>query len=191
MEARSSPIRHSAPGAGANSRSWRSSKSWSTLPSKRRTKRSCSNAESQQPWNAAAFNDEEMAGPTAAGPGQIHDTVSLLRRWSVGEERLAAPHEPSKWWRLVQAMDSMLKRQAPEKVEELKAIAEEGGPWAGHGMYRLGRMCDDGRGLKRDYGQAAEWYRKAAEAGNPLAMDRLGMVNRAADYPPSRRSGCR
>ena len=106
----------------------------------------------------------------------IHDAVSLARRWAHEEERLAGPREPSKWWRLVQARESMGKLQAPEKVEELKRIAEEAGPWAAHGMFRLARMCAAGRGMKRDFSQAYDWYRKAAEAGNPLAMECLGGV---------------
>lgn len=104
----------------------------------------------------------------------IRDRVNLARRWYVPNEQLVAPREPMKWWRLVQAMQSMQEHQAPENVEELKAIALETGPWAVYGSYRLGRMCEDGRGLKRDFAQAVIWYRKAAEAGNPAAMVKLG-----------------
>jgi uncharacterized protein len=43
-------------------------------------------------------------------------------------------------------------------------------------QYNLGRMFEEGRGVKQDYTEAANWYRKAAEQGHGLAQGRLGYL---------------
>jgi len=40
-------------------------------------------------------------------------------------------------------------------------------------MYDLGRLYENGWGVSRDYGQARQWYEKAAAAGNEYAKKRL------------------
>ena len=43
-------------------------------------------------------------------------------------------------------------------------------------MVQLGRAYEDGDVLDQDYEQAVRWYRKAAEAGNVRAMNKLGFL---------------
>jgi len=40
----------------------------------------------------------------------------------------------------------------------------------------LGEMYDEGRGVPKDYKEAARWYRKAAEQGNADAQSDLGVM---------------
>src|SRR5437868_13068635 len=43
------------------------------------------------------------------------------------------------------------------------------------GMHRLGDMYREGLGqLQKDYGQAADWYTRAATEGDAAALTRLG-----------------
>ncbi len=51
-----------------------------------------------------------------------------------------------------------------------RKAAEAGNP---DGMYNLGLMYVDGRGVKRDQQQAIAWYRKAAALGDQYAIDAL------------------
>ena len=41
------------------------------------------------------------------------------------------------------------------------------------GQFNLGRDYEDGTGVPKDYKQAVYWYFKAAENGDPMAMERL------------------
>ena len=41
-------------------------------------------------------------------------------------------------------------------------------------MNNLGDLYYYGRGVARDYGKTREWYQKAADAGNTVAMTNLG-----------------
>ncbi len=46
-------------------------------------------------------------------------------------------------------------------------------------QFNLGKMYEGGRGgLKKDYAQAAHWYRRAAEQGDPWAQASLGILFR-------------
>lgn len=57
------------------------------------------------------------------------------------------------------------------KARELwLALAERGDARA---QYALGRMYEKGRGVERDFGTAAGWYRKAAEQGHADSEYRL------------------
>jgi TPR repeat protein len=42
----------------------------------------------------------------------------------------------------------------------------------------LGELYEDGQGVAEDWGQAAQWYRKAAAQGNTDAQDELDILNR-------------
>ncbi len=48
--------------------------------------------------------------------------------------------------------------------QELRPLAERGNARA---QNSLGLMYRYGRGVRQDYGEAAKWYRKAAERGMP------------------------
>jgi hypothetical protein len=43
-------------------------------------------------------------------------------------------------------------------------------------MTNVGYLFENGMGLLKSEAQAASWYRKAAEGGNPLAMRLLGSM---------------
>jgi tetratricopeptide (TPR) repeat protein len=43
-------------------------------------------------------------------------------------------------------------------------------------MSNIGWLHETGRGVKRDYTKAREWYEKAAAAGNAVAMSNLGVL---------------
>src|SRR5271157_1478903 len=45
-----------------------------------------------------------------------------------------------------------------------------------HDFKDLGSMYENGAGVEGNYAQAASWYRKAAEAGDPLGMTSLGWM---------------
>ena len=43
-------------------------------------------------------------------------------------------------------------------------------------QFNLGKMYEQGQGVKQDYTQAADWYRKAAEQGHAVAQFNLGSI---------------
>jgi TPR repeat protein len=57
------------------------------------------------------------------------------------------------------------------KFQEYKTGAERGDAEA---QFNLGFCYDDGRGVKKDYGEAVKWYRKAAEQNYAPAEFNLG-----------------
>ena len=59
----------------------------------------------------------------------------------------------------------------PGRFLEYKAKAEQGDAEA---QFNLGFCYDDGRGVRKDYGEAVKWYRKAAEQSNDKAQYNLG-----------------
>ena len=60
----------------------------------------------------------------------------------------------------------------PDFKETLQA-AEQGNADA---QFNLGVMYDTGQGVRQDYAQAVQWYRKAAEQGNAKAQYNLGLM---------------
>ena len=59
----------------------------------------------------------------------------------------------------------------PGRFLEYKAKAEQGDAEA---QFNLGFCYDDGRGVRKDYGEAVKWYRKAAEQNFAPAQFNLG-----------------
>ena len=59
----------------------------------------------------------------------------------------------------------------PGRFLEYKAKAEQGDAEA---QFNLGFCYDDGRGVRKDYGEAVKWYRKAAEQNFVPAQFNLG-----------------
>jgi len=73
--------------------------------------------------------------------------------------------------------------RAPADLSQLLHKAEGGDPDA---QFRAGLAYDTGVGVKRDYRQAADWYRKAANSGNPGAQSNLaGLYSRGLGVPQS------
>ena len=60
----------------------------------------------------------------------------------------------------------------PDFKETLQA-AEQGNAKA---QYNLGQMYRNGQGVRQDYAQAEQWYRKAAEQGIAQAQYNLGVM---------------
>jgi TPR repeat protein len=65
--------------------------------------------------------------------------------------------------------------------QTLRSAADHGDASA---QVRIGRMYEDGQGVRRDRREALRWYRMAADQGNPAALARLEELRaeeRAAD----------
>lgn len=62
---------------------------------------------------------------------------------------------------------------ASGEIEKIRSKAEAGDK---DSQSRLGAMYDTGRGVHRDYGEAAKWYRKAADQGDADAQWHLGQL---------------
>ena len=63
----------------------------------------------------------------------------------------------------------------------MRPLAQRGDAVA---QFSLGGMFDSGKGVPRDYVQAAFWYRRAADQGVPLAQLSLGMMYYAGEGMP-------
>jgi hypothetical protein len=57
--------------------------------------------------------------------------------------------------------------------EQCQKLAEQGNVEA---QRKLGRMYEEGLGVKQDYREAVKWYLKAAEKGNAQAQYKLGTM---------------
>ncbi|MGN6890600.1 tetratricopeptide repeat protein, partial [Neisseria sp. P0014.S004] len=57
--------------------------------------------------------------------------------------------------------------------KETFQVAKQGNAKA---QYNLGGMYYNGQGVRKDYAQAVQWYRKAAEQGNAKAQYNLGVM---------------
>ena len=65
---------------------------------------------------------------------------------------------------------------AKKNFEETKELAEKGDAKA---QLKLGLMYDIGRGVPKDWREAAKWYLKAAEQGDTKAQKNLGVMYRS------------
>jgi TPR repeat protein len=45
------------------------------------------------------------------------------------------------------------------------------------GLFNLGLLYENGRGVGRDFGKAREWYQKAADAGHTDAKQAISRFN--------------
>ena len=57
--------------------------------------------------------------------------------------------------------------------KEMLQVAEQGNAVA---QFNLGLMYDKGQGVRQDYAQAVQWYRKAAEQGDAQAQYNLASM---------------
>lgn len=60
-----------------------------------------------------------------------------------------------------------------ELAKKLSVLAEKGDAKS---QYHLGVLYNDGKGVEKDYAQAASWYLKAAQQGHPKAQLYLGLL---------------
>ena len=58
-------------------------------------------------------------------------------------------------------------------IRKLETSAEGGDTWA---MYRLGKLCMDGKHVEKNEKTAVAWFQQAAEHGNPYAQYVLGKL---------------
>jgi TPR repeat protein len=103
---------------------------------------------------------------------------SLVAR---GRADLRAKAEAEEW--LKKGVDF----QNEERYEEAYACFESGirlNPNHSKLQYVLGVLLESGQGVPQDYEQAAEWYRKAAEQGDPDAQYSLGWLYMAGQGAP-------
>ena len=68
-------------------------------------------------------------------------------------------------------IDAFLREDYSIAFPRLLREAQKDKEWA---MYLVGKMLSDGNGAPQNYAEANKWYRRAAEKGNPDAMERLG-----------------
>ena len=80
--------------------------------------------------------------------------------------------EATKWYRKATGQNDT-SMQFETKVEWYRKAAEQGDAGA---QYLLGRMYEDGDGVRQDDAEAVKWYRKAAEQGIAGAQFYLGVM---------------
>lgn len=61
-------------------------------------------------------------------------------------------------------------------AEDLQALHTQAAQGDAEAQFRLGMLYEFGRGVPRDFVQAAKWYRKAADQGNAKALIRFGQM---------------
>ena len=96
--------------------------------------------------------------------------VAALAILALGGPALAGPFEDGK-----AAFD---RGEEAAAFAIWKPLADDGDVNA---QFWLGQMYDLGRGVKKDFAQAALWYRRAAEQGNPVAQHNLGYMYEVGD----------
>ena len=81
-----------------------------------------------------------------------------------------------------------LQKNYEQAIDLLKRAAQQGHPLA---MYNLALHYRDGVGVQRDFGQAAEWFAKAAESGLVSAMVEHGLALKTGRGQPFSRANPR
>jgi TPR repeat protein len=74
---------------------------------------------------------------------------------------------------LEDAADAAVRGEFATVLEILRPLAQQGDPEA---QYAMGILYVYGRGVQKDYAEAAKWYRKAAENGYAAAQHKLGLL---------------
>ncbi len=77
------------------------------------------------------------------------------------------------WADYLAGVDAYLRGNYATALSELRPLAEQGNADA---QYNLGLMYDKGYGVPQDYGQARQWYEKAAAQGKTNAQYNLGVL---------------
>jgi TPR repeat protein len=95
-------------------------------------------------WACAVVSAALLAGAKAWADSTAEQTVALQAKAMAGDQAALAT---------------------------LMAQAQQGNKYA---QNDLGVLYDKGQGVAQDYGQAAQWYRKAAEQGDTRAQNGLG-----------------
>lgn len=91
--------------------------------------------------------------------------IKNLTKWMQGKGRPAPLPTPAD-------LDAAFARQDfAAAIALTRQLADEGNAAA---LYRLGEVFEHGLGVLQDFGQALEWYEKAAEAGFENAWAKLG-----------------
>jgi TPR repeat protein/S1-C subfamily serine protease len=115
------------------------------------------------------------------GDAEAMEKLATAYRWGWGVKKDA--DEAARWYQRVaetgniEAMKTLgaIREEPTEALRWYRQAAELGDLSS---MYEVGRYYEDGKGVTRDYAQAAVWYRRAADKGSPDAMWRLGSLHR-------------
>ena len=75
---------------------------------------------------------------------------------------------------VLSATDARSGRDAQSEVARLQSDAAAGDPNA---MYQLGLRLTQGKGIRKDYGEAVMWFHRAAAEGQADAMLQLGLLH--------------
>jgi TPR repeat protein len=97
-----------------------------------------------------------------------------MRRWISLLLLLLAAALPASAGQLEDGIAAYEAKNFGKAVELLRPLAEKGND--AQAQEKIGRMYQRGKGLPKDAGMAAEWYRKAAEQGDAAAAARLGSM---------------
>jgi TPR repeat protein len=112
---------------------------------------------------------EEAQQPVPKASQQASGKKEQRRREK--QERLGAERQQVGW--ALQAMRYIDAKDYAKALPLLQKAADAGDTY---GIYALGDLYENGRGVAKDYGKARQWYQKGADAGDTLAMVRLGIL---------------
>ena len=79
-----------------------------------------------------------------------------------------------------EGVNSYQAQDYPSALREFLPLANGGNA---HAQFALGVMYYEGEGVPKDYSQAENWYRKAAEQGFAPAQNNLGLMYDNGSYP--------
>jgi len=148
----------------------------------------CSKAVSENPRVFRyLFNLGRAYQSRALRPGLADDE----RRRALDSARLAYDDAAKRGY--ISALNDLaaldeLDKNYEEAIDLLKRAAQQGHPLA---MYNLALHYRAGIGVQRDFGQAAEWFAKAAESGLVSAMVENGLALKTGRGQPSSRANPR
>ena len=99
--------------------------------------------------------------------GQYHSRASILNAYTGFLSRFTAICLS---FLLKDAEEAFNSGDYARAHDEFRVLAESGNVSA---QFSLGKMCDKGNGVPRDFSGAARWYRSAAEKGHAEAQFNL------------------
>jgi hypothetical protein len=126
--------------------------------------------QAQRECDTLAANPLDSYRP-AGIPGVPFKQVDAGRAAAACQRAVQEEPSPRTYYELGRALAAAHKDVAA--VANYRIAADQGYATA---QNNLGVMYEDGRGIARDFAQAALWYRKAADQGYAPAQDNLGLM---------------
>lgn len=111
-----------------------------------------------------------LAEMMLVGRGTVKDLSGAVNQFSAAS-LLGHANAQARFVRVM--MEARPREDISRKVALVKMLVEESLPSA---MLLYGDMYVGGAGVKKDYGEALRWYRRAAELGDPVAINSVGVV---------------